>query len=274
MPTIHCPQCNQEYDLDDSIVGRAVQCAKCDTRFVAQLPRKSRKKWLFIAVGFLLVFVVGKTYYNSRSDSEKKGFALDKEVEIYCGDDAMLHVKEEELLVTKYDSNSLCSLIALRQSIKDSMHRMMAWESDVPKSQAPYDIAPMPYKNEFFDLALREAKSGNYKYLASQGYSDEAIARMIMEKYYLPALLEATDGQDLRTTDALTQEQLEKFRDLQVKRQIAIAEARNPNYKATAADLHNFNEQYIDNMKDIAENADKARFDNIRLFAPVEADKE
>ena len=39
MPTIHCPKCNQEYELDESIVGCSVQCAVCDTRFVAQYPK-------------------------------------------------------------------------------------------------------------------------------------------------------------------------------------------------------------------------------------------
>lgn len=38
MPKIHCPKCNQEYELDESIVGCSVQCAICDTKFVAKLP--------------------------------------------------------------------------------------------------------------------------------------------------------------------------------------------------------------------------------------------
>ena len=38
MPKIHCPKCNQEYELDESIVGCSVQCAVCDTKFVAKLP--------------------------------------------------------------------------------------------------------------------------------------------------------------------------------------------------------------------------------------------
>ena len=38
MQKIYCPKCNQEYELDESIVGCSVQCAVCDTKFVAQLP--------------------------------------------------------------------------------------------------------------------------------------------------------------------------------------------------------------------------------------------
>ena len=38
MQKIHCPKCNQEYELDESIVGCSVQCAVCDAKFVAQLP--------------------------------------------------------------------------------------------------------------------------------------------------------------------------------------------------------------------------------------------
>ena len=44
MSTIHCPKCNQEYELDDSIVGCSVQCAVCDTTFVAQLPDNLKEK--------------------------------------------------------------------------------------------------------------------------------------------------------------------------------------------------------------------------------------
>ncbi len=44
---------------------------------------KSRKKWLFIAVGILLVFVVGKTCYNSRSDTDREDIAPDQEVEFH-----------------------------------------------------------------------------------------------------------------------------------------------------------------------------------------------
>lgn len=36
MPTIICPQCNQEYELDESIIGCSVQCAVCNTKFIAQ----------------------------------------------------------------------------------------------------------------------------------------------------------------------------------------------------------------------------------------------
>lgn len=36
MIIIHCPKCHQEYELNESIVGCSVQCAVCDTSFVAQ----------------------------------------------------------------------------------------------------------------------------------------------------------------------------------------------------------------------------------------------
>ena len=36
MSTIHCPKCHQEYELDDTIMGCNVQCAVCNTKFIAQ----------------------------------------------------------------------------------------------------------------------------------------------------------------------------------------------------------------------------------------------
>lgn len=232
------------------------------------MKKKTKRKWLLVAIGLLLIFIVGKACYNSHSDTDKEEIALDQEVELYSVDDAPLHINEDELLATKYDPNSLSYLIALRQSIKDSMQRMMAWESDVPKSRAPYDIT-MPYKNEFFDLAMQEAKSGDYKYLASQGYSDEAIARMIVEKYYQPALFEVT-GKKLRPTDELTPEQLNNWRDLQVNRQIAAAEAMNPDFKATDADRKYYSDLYSDNMKAIATNANKRRMESRKGLLPAQ----
>lgn len=39
--TIYCPQCHQEYDLDESTIGCNVQCAVCNTEFIAQSPVNS-----------------------------------------------------------------------------------------------------------------------------------------------------------------------------------------------------------------------------------------
>ena len=36
MPTIHCPSCNQSYDIESDMIGKKVQCAVCDEKFVAQ----------------------------------------------------------------------------------------------------------------------------------------------------------------------------------------------------------------------------------------------
>lgn len=36
METVFCPQCHQEYELDESVIGCRVQCAICETEFIAQ----------------------------------------------------------------------------------------------------------------------------------------------------------------------------------------------------------------------------------------------
>lgn len=36
MPTIHCPFCNQSYDVNNTTIGKKVQCAVCNETFVAQ----------------------------------------------------------------------------------------------------------------------------------------------------------------------------------------------------------------------------------------------
>ena len=165
-----------------------------------------------------------------------------------------------ELPATKYnDPKTLSYQLVQKMRQKTPEARMKAWDMDVPRQQAPYDLAPMPYQNEFFDLALQEARTGDYKYLASQGYSDEAIARMIVDKYYQPALYEAAGGKRLKPTEDLTPEQWNKWRDLQVKRQVTAAEAMNPDYKATDADRAHYAKLYEDNMKAIAANANKRR---------------
>ena len=35
--TIHCPNCNQEYEVDESMLEQKVQCSVCDTTFTVQL---------------------------------------------------------------------------------------------------------------------------------------------------------------------------------------------------------------------------------------------
>lgn len=40
MHIIHCPKCNQKYELEESIVGCKVQCAVCNEEFIAQIPNK------------------------------------------------------------------------------------------------------------------------------------------------------------------------------------------------------------------------------------------
>lgn len=36
MPTINCPNCNQSYEVDDNVVGEKVECAVCETTFIAK----------------------------------------------------------------------------------------------------------------------------------------------------------------------------------------------------------------------------------------------
>lgn len=40
MPTIHCPACNQPYDVESDTIGKKVQCAVCEEKFIAQLEDK------------------------------------------------------------------------------------------------------------------------------------------------------------------------------------------------------------------------------------------
>ena len=35
MPTIHCPTCNQTYDVAPEMIGQKVQCAECNEKFIA-----------------------------------------------------------------------------------------------------------------------------------------------------------------------------------------------------------------------------------------------
>lgn len=37
MPTIHCPACKQSYDVENTTIGKKVQCAVCNEKFVAQI---------------------------------------------------------------------------------------------------------------------------------------------------------------------------------------------------------------------------------------------
>lgn len=37
MPKIHCPNCNQPYDVEFDTIGKKVQCAVCEETFIAQL---------------------------------------------------------------------------------------------------------------------------------------------------------------------------------------------------------------------------------------------
>ena len=36
MPTIICPNCNQQYEVEDDVLGEKVECAVCNTTFIAQ----------------------------------------------------------------------------------------------------------------------------------------------------------------------------------------------------------------------------------------------
>ena len=36
MPTIICPNCNQPYEVEDNVLNEKVECAVCNTTFIAQ----------------------------------------------------------------------------------------------------------------------------------------------------------------------------------------------------------------------------------------------
>lgn len=47
------------------------------------MKKNTKRKWLLVAIGILLFFVVGKACYNSHSDTDKEDIALDQEVELH-----------------------------------------------------------------------------------------------------------------------------------------------------------------------------------------------
>ena len=83
----------------------------------------------------------------------------------------------------------------------------------------------LPEGTRLYQMALQEAGSPKYGYLRYNGYSEEQIAQMILEKYYKPALVEATGTNDINEYTNVSDDQWNRWKELLANKALAAQNA-------------------------------------------------